>query len=464
VLVAVILPAAGLVLLACLGLGGIVAPWLSARAARTQELRTAEARAEMTAVSLELLEGAGPLTVAGQVEERLGALRASDRALAHATRDGAQTAGLAAALGMVALGVAVLGALWLGIPEVAGGSLAPVRLPIIVLVPLAAFETLVVLPAAAVQLHRSGQAALRIVELLDRAAAEASPGVSGAAQGGTTGPIPGATRTSATEEAATRSPHALEAQDLACGWPGRPPALEAVQLALRPGRAIAVVGASGVGKSTLLMTLAGLLPPRGGTLRLDGSEVTFPGDDGLRAATLFSAEDAHVFETTVFENLRVARGDLERAEATSALRWAGLASWLEALPQGLDTPLGPDGSSISGGERRRLLLARARLSRAPFLFVDEPAEHLDPRAADELVHALLQLARADASTDPARAQPQRGVILASHRLSALQAADEVIVLGRSGNDPIARVVARGTHAQLLETRADYRWAVAQELA
>ena len=153
-------------------------------------------------------------------------------------------------------------------------------------------------------------------------------------------------------------------------------------------------------------------------------------------------EDAHVFGTTVLENLRVARGDVTVAQATEALARVALGDWLAGLPDGLETVLGPDARTVSGGERRRLLVARALLSSAPLLLVDEPAEHLDPDLADAVVGDLLR--------DP------RGVVVVTHRVTPLAAADEVIWLADG------RVVARGTHALLAETLPDYREALALE--
>jgi len=440
-LVGGILPSAGLALLGCMLLAGVLGPWLSARSARELELHTARARTEMTATSLELLEGAGELTVSGAAPERLLALRRADEALSRATDAGAHIAGIAGAMGVWAQGSAVLAALVLGVPAVTTGALDPILLPVIVLVPLAAFEALVPLSAAAVQFHRSGQAAARILALLDEAGeADVKP--------------PAVCRGETAQ---------LEARGLRCGWPGHPVVLEDVALSLRPGRVVAVVGPSGVGKSTLLMTLAGLLPPAGGALCTGGS-----GPDGADGVTLqqrgfFAAEDAHVFATSVFENLRVVRGDLTREDAAEALRWAGLSGWLGSLPEGLDTLLGPDGSSISGGERRRLLLARLRLSPKPLLFVDEPTEHLDPASADARMDALMALARGEAGAEV----PQRGVVIATHRVSALAAADEVLLLGHvAGAAPLApaTIVARGTHVELLASHAAYRWALEQERA
>lgn len=438
ILVGAFLPSAGLALLACLLLAGVLGPWLSARAARHTEERGAAARAEMTSTVLETLEGAGPLTVSGRLAQRIDSLRRTDHELAAVTDSGARTSGTAAAINNAAIGLAVLAALLLGIPAVAAGTLTPVELAVVVLTPLAVFEAAGVLPAAAVQMHRSRQAARRIMELLDAAAA---PDVSGPPSTG------GRARSDRSAVVVTGA---------ACGWDGRA-AVAGVDLAVRPGRSVAVVGPSGVGKTTLLMTTAGLIPQVAGSVSLDDAPVaTFPPDD-VAHQVVFVAEDGHVFDTTVLENLRVARGDVTPDEATAALVDVGLGEWLSGLPDGVETPLGPDATTISGGERRRLLVARALLAPAPLLLVDEPAEHLDPTTADELLTHLVETSRTGG----------RGIVVATHRLSALAAVDEVLLLGRTADaspDAPATVLARGTHAELLAHDEGYRWALAQETA
>ncbi|MFF3066026.1 thiol reductant ABC exporter subunit CydC [Oerskovia sp. NPDC057915] len=438
ILVGAFLPSAGLALLACLVLAGVLGPWLSALAARRTEERGAAARAEMTSTVLETLEGAGPLAVSGRLAQRMDSLRRTDRELASVTNSGARTSGTAAAINNAAIGLAVLAALLLGIPAVAAGTLTPVELAVVVLTPLAVFEAAGVLPGAAVQLHRSRQAARRIMELLDAAGA---PDASEPARAG--------------DHARPDEP-TVTATDVACGWDGRA-AVTGVDLVVRPGRTVAVVGPSGVGKTTLLMTTAGLIPQIAGNVSLGDAPIgTFTPDD-VAHQVVFVAEDGHVFDTTVLENLRVARGDVTPDEASAAMVDVGLGEWLAGLPDGVDTTLGPDATTISGGERRRLLVARALLAPAPLLLVDEPAEHLDPATADELLTHLVETSRTDG----------RGIVVATHRLSALAAVDEVILLGRPADaspDSPATVLARGTHTELLAHDEGYRWALAQEAA
>ncbi|MFF2270273.1 thiol reductant ABC exporter subunit CydC [Cellulosimicrobium cellulans] len=452
VLVGAFLPAAGVALALCLLLAAVVAPWLSARSAREVEARGATKRAAMTATTLEILEQSGPLAVSGRLDARLDDLRATDRALARVTDDGARPAGVAAGIAALAVGLAVLASLLLGIPAVTGGTLAPVELSVIVLTPLAVFEAANALPAAAVQLHRSRQAAARVVALLDGSA----PRVTAAARTADAS-VPGPAEPSSPEQAS------LALDDVAAGWPGTARVVVAgVDLELRPGRAVAVVGPSGVGKTTLLATVAGLVPALAGRVTLDGSDVSAIPREAAARGVVLVAEDGHVFDTTVLENLRVARGDVTAEEAAATLHGVGLDTWLAALPDGVETLLGPDATTVSGGERRRLLVARALLSPAPLLLLDEPAEHLDAAGADALVRHVVATTRAPAGVSAGGGQ--RGVVLATHRLSALEAVDEVLLLGVPDgvpDDAPARVVARGTHAELLGLPA-YRWALDQE--
>lgn len=436
--VALVHPPAGIILGCCLLLAGVIGPLLTIRAARAAELARQEQAADLAATVLTALEGGSELNVRGRMPPVMDELADLETHLARTRDRAARPAALAAGVDMLAMGMSVVGALLVGLPAVDDGSLSPVWLAVIVLLPLSAFEATAAMGPASVQLVASAGAAVRIIELVDRAEASTpSP--------------PTATAGTARRREGVGGPR-LHARGLSVGWPDGPVVAEGIDLDLSAGRRLAIVGASGIGKTTLLLTLAGLLPPRGGELVLDG-DPPWPADRAAVAARItVTAEDAHIFATSVLENLRVARGDVSPDEAAELIRRAGLADWLAALPDGLNTLIGSDATTLSGGERRRLLLARALAAPAPLMLLDEPGEHLDPTTADRLV------------TDLLLADPTRGILLVTHRLSGLARADEVLLMGRPDPDGPAGIIDRGTHAELADRNPAYRWALDQETA
>ncbi|WP_167145708.1 thiol reductant ABC exporter subunit CydC [Actinomyces sp. ZJ308] len=441
---------AGLILAACLLLSGLGAPLATFRSARIAEQARQNEATELSAEVLAVLEGAPELTVSGRLVDSMRQVASREKSLVRLRDRAAVPAAIAAAVDVAAMGIAVVGNLVVGVSAVAAGQLGPVWLAVIVLVPLAAFEATSALGPASVQLVRSAGAARRIVELIETAEASTRSD-SGASNDGST------TSTMARELPAPsgRGPR-LRARNLAVGWPGGPVVAEGIDLDLEVGSRVAVVGPSGIGKSTLLATLAGLLEPRGGTLTLDGVPPWRVSRPEVAARVCLTAEDAHVFHTSVLENLRVARGDVAPAEADELLRQAGLGDWLESLPDGVDTIIGTDATTLSGGERRRLLLARALAAPAPLMLLDEPGEHLDAATADRLVADLLTVG----------ARQGRGTLLVTHRLSALAHADEVLVMGRPSQAAEEQVPAtilhRGGHRELQEVSEAYRWSLSQE--
>lgn len=163
-----------------------------------------------------------------------------------------------------------------------------------------------------------------------------------------------------------------------------------------------------------------------------------------------TAEDAHVFATSIYENLRVAKASLMPSQARSLLEQAGLGQWIASLPKGIDTIIGSGGTTVSGGERRRLLMARALATPAPIMAVDEASEHLDAVTADKLMETLLT------------PSPDRATLVVTHRLSALDQADHVLVLESTEPGQCATITARGTHEEVQKALPAYRWALDQE--
>ncbi len=361
--VGAISPPAATVLAICLLIAGVVAPWLAGRAAATQEAIARQHHSGRDTAAMIALEHAAELRVAGALPDAIAESQRQQHAWCDALDAAARPAAIAEAMPTAAIAVSVLGAVVAGIAM--APTTAPTTLAVLMLLPLSAFEAMGPLPAAAVQLTRSRIAARRLLDLAPPPR-PAEPAMST--------PLPNRT--------------ARLSADVFSGHRGAARS-NAVTLDLAPGARLAVTGASGCGKTTLLMTLASLLPPLRGQVMLDGTDLTRFDEDELRSAVSFFAEDAHIFATTVRDNLLVARGDCMDDELAAALDAVGLSGWLAGLPEGLSTVLTGGAQAVSAGQRRRLLLARAVISPARIVLLDEPVEHLDATDADLVLHDLL---------------------------------------------------------------------------
>jgi ATP-binding cassette, subfamily C, bacterial CydC len=355
-------PPAAAVLAACLLVAGVIGPWLSARGAAAQERLARHQHSERDVATMLALDHAPELAVGGRLAAVIEDAEDRQRRWSYALDLAAIPAAFGAAMPVATVGISVLGAVVavFALPA----TTAPMTVAVLMLLPLSAFEATGALPRAATQLTRSRIAARRLLDLVDGEPARQRQ----------TRQRLGADLTLRAERLSTGRARVVGA---------------GLDLVLQRGARLAVTGPSGAGKTTLLMTLAGLLTPRHGRVTLGGIPIRSLDERQLRSSISFFAEDAHVFATTVRDNLLVVRGDSTDAEITEALARVGLGTWLSGLPDGLATVLTGGAAAISAGQRRRLLLARALLSRATLLLFDEPAEHLSGRDADDVVRRLL---------------------------------------------------------------------------
>ncbi|WP_066912731.1 thiol reductant ABC exporter subunit CydC [Millisia brevis] len=402
VLLTLVVPAAGLVLLIGVVVCGVVVPLLVARGAARAERESVEADAVLTERVVTVVDHAPELLVAGRLDRELDEVRAAADRRTEATDRSAAVSAFGPVAPPLAAGLTVLCSILVGAAVYANGGLSAPAFAVAVLFPLAALEAAAAVPEAAVALVRARAAAGRVVALVDAAGTDDTR-----IDGGTdaAGPV-GEAGVSATADRPVATPE-LRARGLRAAWPGGPGGME-VDIDLAPGDRLVVVGPSGAGKSALLATLAGLLAPAAGTVTLDGHAIDDLDPHAVRRDVVYFAEDAHLFETTVLENLRVARGDLDTAEAERALRDVGLGTWLDGLADGLDTVLVGGAAAVSAGQRRRLLLARALISPARILLLDEPTEHLDDADGLRLQRALLDPRSGVVDRD-------RTVVVAGHR-------------------------------------------------
>lgn len=209
------------------------------------------------------------------------------------------------------------------------------------------------------------------------------------------------------------------------------PALRDFSLDVAPGETVALVGSSGAGKSTVFQLLLRYYDPQSGRLLLDGTPLASLALDDLRTRIGLVPQDAVIFSTSAFENIRYGRPDATADEVHSAARAAFAHDFLQALPEGYDTFLGERGVRLSGGQRQRIAIARAILKNPPLLLLDEATSALDAES-ERMVQAALE-----------SAMEGRTTVVIAHRLATVQKADRIVVLDHGG------IVEQGTHATLV---------------
>ncbi|MET7400988.1 ATP-binding cassette domain-containing protein [Dactylosporangium sp. NPDC005572] len=497
-LVAALLPAAALPLAVALLVAGVGVPLLQSAVTRRADARLAPLRGALAAGTVDLVQGLPDLIANGAAPAALARLAETDRALLTATRRASATTGVSAAVTALCTGLAVLSGLAAGALAVRAGTLPGELLAVVVLTPLALFETVAAVPPAAQRLAAARAALSRLTALskvpdpapdpatpapagpapsagsvpaahpapaavaapatapvpAGRAPAGSAPGA-GSAAGAVAAPVTVATTVAAPDPAgraavgsglgAGSGPAAvglapaagagsgsggsrpvtaepvvgrhvptLRMEDVDAGWPGGPVVLRGVSLELPAGRRVALVGPSGAGKSTIAALLVRWLDPRAGRITLDGTDLRELCGDDVRRVVGCLDDSAYLFDTTIEANLRVARPEATAAELDVALERARLLDWTRTLPAGLATPVGEHGLALSGGQRRRLALARLLLADFPIVVLDEPTEHLDEPTAAALTGDLLA------------ATHGRTVLLITHRAVDPSTVDEIL--------------------------------------
>ena len=410
---ALLLPA-GLVVVAGLAVAGLAAPLITAAVARRSAVAAAPARGDLGAAVTDMLSGAADLQAFGAQDQALAKIAAADAALTGLARRSATAAATGTGLSSAAAGLTLWAVLLAGVAATGSGALGRVPLAALTLTALAAFEAVTALPAAAIQLGQARTSAARIAAVLDAPEPVSDPSA----------PLPAPGRPVRVR---------LSGASVRYGPAGTlaPLALDGLDLDLAPGRRVALVGPAGAGKSTVASVLLRFTGLAAGSATLNGQPVERYAAGDVRSVIGGCPQDPYLFDTTIRENLRLARPGATDAELGHAVAQALLAPWIASLPGGLSTRVGMHGVEVSGGERQRIALARALLADPAVMILDEPTAHLDPGRREELTSRLLA------------ARPDRSVLLITHDPAGLDQADEIVVLDQG------RVVQRGTHAQLL---------------
>ncbi|MEQ8585573.1 MAG: thiol reductant ABC exporter subunit CydC [Thalassobaculaceae bacterium] len=386
-------PSVAVAVLALLLAGGLAVPALAERAGRAAGRQQVERSARLRQQAIDLTQGLTDLIAHEAVSAALaGAGRASAR-LGDAVRHQALVAAVGAAATQMLTQAALIAVLLVGVAAGADGEAVGPTLAIAAFVTLAAFEAIAPLPLAYQMLGRTRAAGRRLREV-----AETQPTVVDPAE--PTVPPAGTD---------------LRVDGVRFAYPGADSvALDGVDLTVRAGEKVAIVGPSGSGKSTLLALLLRFYDPDAGAVRIGGADLRDLAQDDHHARLGVLSQGTAILAGTLRDNLTLGAPDPDAASLDRALRIAGLDRFAADLPDGLDTWLGEAGVAVSGGEGRRIALARVILRDAPILLLDEPTEGLDAETERAVLAAL------------AEATVGKTVVMITHRDAVAQAMDRVV--------------------------------------
>ena len=365
---------------------------------------------------VEGLQGMPELLVFGAHHRHLDAVKQCNRALLKSQLRMSQIRGLSLALITLLSGLAVLVSLYLAVILVNRNALDGADMALVTLAVLASFEAVLPLPAAYQYLGRTREAGRRLLEIICSKPQVVFPHLS----------------VSQPRHFGVRFENVCFRYNQKAAW-----TLRDVDFQIQPGRRVAVIGETGSGKSSLINLLVRFSDPAAGCIRLGDVDVRDFGESDLRRHISVVAQQPHMFNATLRENLLMARPGAGEDELLDALNFAQLLTFVSALPDGLDTWIGEAAKLLSGGQARRVAVARAILHDGPLWVLDEPTEGLDPVTEGRMMAAI-------------KAQTAgRSLLLMTHRLIDLHWMDYIVMLDKG------RVVTQGTHEELLRGNTRY---------
>jgi ATP-binding cassette subfamily C protein CydC len=369
------------------GFVGFYLPWRAARLAGANAGRAGLAMSGLRSAALDALTGLREIKIFGAEGRMLASVQAKEAALLGAQRELTAQASAVNAIAYLAGQAAILLVILLGL-----AARAPVHVLIVVFVLIAAFEAVNFLPRAGLLYGQAAAAAVRVVQ-----AAEAAP------------PVP-----DPVHPAALPAGNAIAFDHVSVSYGAAlAPVFQDLSLQLPAGSRTAILGPSGAGKSTIAALLLKLIAPTSGQIRLGAVDLAALPAEAVRARIAYLSQATHLFADTIRNNLRLGDPAADDAKLWAALDAAQIAETIRALPDGLNTFLGEGGNSLSGGQGRRLALARTLLSAAPILLLDEPCAGLDAATETEFMKMLNN------------ATQGRTLVLIVHRLTGVEQLDRI---------------------------------------
>ncbi len=390
-------PLLALLELSLLLVAGVLIPWLMNRLGHDAGQQSVETAAQLRSALVNDLQGMGELLVYGAADAHAAHVQQLSQTLAAQQQILSRLNGVAqGALGLCA-NLAMWGMVVLAIPLVRDHTIAPPELAMLALFALASFEAVLPLPLAFQSLGETLAAARRIFSLADQAAAVSEPAY----------PQP--------------VPERLDFALRELGFLYQPQGdavLDGLTLDFPQGHKLAIVGVTGAGKSTLTSLLLRFREPTSGELLLAGKPIAHYSGEALRQHIAVVPQQTHLFNTTLRENLLLAKRDATDAELEAVCRTALIHDFITQQPEGYATWVGETGVRLSGGQAKRVAIARALLKPARLLILDEPTEGLDPETATQVMANILIHV----------AQSGQSLLLITHRAHGLEAMDQVLHL------------------------------------
>jgi ATP-binding cassette, subfamily C, bacterial CydCD len=394
---------------------GLALPLLSQLLSRAPGRALINLRSDLHTRLIDSIQGLPDILAYGRGRDRLSLMSETGRAYGLAQRQMASISGLQTALTVLITNLGMWMVLFLTIPLVSDGRLDGVMLGTLALLTLASFEAVTPLPLAAQMWESVKASAGRLFDIVD---AE---------------PVVSENRVLRLETGKNESISSLQFSNLAFCYPNQSlPALRDISFELEPGKSMAIIGPSGAGKSTIVSLLLRFWDYSSGEIRLGGKALHGLEQDEVRARYAVVSQSSYFFNTSVRENLRLARPSASQEEIEAAARQAQIHDFILMLPKGYDTLIGEQGLRLSGGERQRMAIARALLKDAPILVLDEPTANLDPLTERQVLETLFGVMKGRTS------------LLITHRLVGLENVDQILVM------ETGEIVERGTQAELLE--------------
>ncbi|MEP6896629.1 MAG: thiol reductant ABC exporter subunit CydC, partial [Chloroflexota bacterium] len=397
---------------------GFILPLLSQIISRKPGEQLINQRANIQTQLVDGIQGLADLLAFGRGKDRADQISLKGVAYGSTQKQMALISGISSGLSTFLTNFGLWLVLVLVIPQVTAGNIKGVMVGTFALMTFASFEAVNPLPLAAQMWNSSREAARRLFEVVD-----AEPVVS--------------------DQVISNQPqitqYEIRITNLSFSYPNQTtPALQNVSFTIPQGKSIAIVGPSGAGKSTIANLLLRFWDYESGEISLGGESLKSLNQDEVRKRCALVSQNSYFFNTSIRENLRLARPSLSQADMEAAARAAQIHEFIASLPKGYDTFIGEQGLRLSGGERQRLAIARALLKDAPILILDEPTANLDSITEKQVLDTLFSVMR------------ERTSLLITHRLIGLENMDEILVMDHG------RIIQRGTHHELSNTDGLYR--------